>query len=99
MGPRDNPEKHKEIKYLGQRCSEDDYAVVNHNRSEHAVVTRCSLMTLRCSDDDTRCNDIVSLVYAVVKNQRCIVEQVEDPKKWLTHLMNYAIIVPHIRTV
>ena len=72
---------------------------MNHNRSEYAVVTRCSDASndIRCSD--TRCNDIVSLVYAVVKVIRCIVEQVEDPKKWLTHLMNYAIIVPHIRTV
>ena len=93
-------QKHtKTSNYQGIRCSEDGYAVVNHNRSEYAVVTRCSDSDPRCSDADTRCNDIVSLVYAVVKVQRCIVEQVEDPKKWLTNLEDYAIIYPHLCTV
>ena len=67
---------------------------MSHNRSEYAVVTRCSL-------SDTRCSDARSVIvrdsdepYAVVKVTRCIVEQVEDPKKWLTNLTHYAIIVP-----
>ena len=69
---------------------------MNHNRSEYAVVTYAVVMliVIRCSD--SRCNDIVSLLYAVVKDQRCIVEEVEDPKKWLTNLPHYAIIVPHL---
>ena len=59
---------------------------MNHNRSEYAVVTYAVVMliVIRCSD--SRCNDIVSLLYAVVKVIRCIVEEVEDPKKWLTNL-------------
>jgi len=67
---------------------------VNYIRSEYAVVANAvvKIIVIRCSD--TRCNEIVSLVYAVVKVQRCIVEEVEDPKKWLTNLRNYAIIVP-----
>ena len=93
-------QKHtKTSNHIGIRCSEDGYAVVNHNRSEYAVVTRCNDSDPRCSDADTRCNDIVSLTYAVVKVLRCIVEQVEDPKKWLTNLRLYAIIYPHDHTV
>ena len=72
---------------------------MSHNRSEYAVVTRCSDSDLRCSDarsDIVRDSDEP---YAVVKESRCIVEEVEDPKKWLTNLRHYAIIVPHIRTV
>ena len=67
---------------------------MSHNRSEYAVVTRCSLSDTRCSDarsDIVRDSDEP---YAVVKVIRCIVEEVEDPKKWLTNLWNYAIIVP-----
>ena len=72
---------------------------MSHNRSEYAVVANAVVMliVIRCSD--SRCNDIVSLIYAVVMIIRCIVEEVEDPKKWLTNLRAYAIIVPHIRTV
>ena len=59
---------------------------MSHNRSEYAVVTYAVVMliVIRCSD--SRCNDIVSLAYAVVMKIRCIVEEVEDPKKWLTNL-------------
>ena len=72
---------------------------MSHNRSEYAVVTRCN-------DSDLRCSDARSVIvrdsdepYAVVMNIRCIVEEVEDPKKWLTNLWNYAIIYPHDHTV
>ena len=93
-------QKHtKTSNHIGIRCSEDGYAVVNHNRSEYAVVTRCN-------DSDLRCSDARSVIvrdsdepYAVVKVLRCIVEQVEDPKKWLTNLEDYAIIYPHDHTV
>ena len=67
---------------------------MSHNRSEYAVVTRCSLSDSRCSDARS---DIVrdsGPIYAVVMIIRCIVEEVEDPKKWLTNLIHYAIIVP-----
>ena len=72
---------------------------MSHNRSEYAVVTRCSLSDTRCSDarsDIVRDSDVL---YAVVKVIRCIVEEVEDPKKWLTNLRHYAIIYPHDHTV
>ena len=67
---------------------------MNHIRSEHAVVSHAVVMIIRCSDLRS---DIVrdsGLLYAVVRESRCIVEQVEDPKKWLTNLVHYAIIVP-----
>ena len=67
---------------------------MNHIRSEHAVVSHAVVMIIRCSDLRS---DIVrdsGPLYAVVRESRCIVEQVEDPKKWLTNLVHYAIIVP-----
>ena len=67
---------------------------MSHNRSEYAVVSHAVVMIIRCSDarsDIVRDSDEP---YAVVKVIRCIVEEVEDPKKWLTNLWNYAIIVP-----
>ena len=67
---------------------------MNHIRSEHAVVSHAVVMIIRCSDLRS---DIVrgsGPLYAVVRESRCIVEQVEDPKKWLTNLEDYAIIVP-----
>ena len=67
---------------------------MSHNRSEYAVVSHAVVMIIRCSDARS---DIVrdsGPLYAVVKVIRCIVEEVEDPKKWLTNLWNYAIIVP-----
>ena len=84
----------KKSNLLGIRCSEDGYAVVSHNRSEHAVVSHAVVMIIRCSDARS---DIVrdsEEPYAVVMIIRCIVEEVEDPKKWLTNLTHYAIIVP-----
>ena len=84
----------KKSNLIGIRCSEGDYAVVNHIRSEHAVVSHAVVMIVRCSDARS---DIVrdsGPSYAVVRESRCIVEQVEDPKKWLTNLTDYAIIVP-----
>ena len=84
----------KKSNIAGIRCSEDGYAVVNHIRSEHAVVSHAVVMIIRCSDARS---DIVrdsGPSYAVVRESRCIVEQVEDPKKWLTNLTDYAIIVP-----
>ena len=67
---------------------------MSHNRSEYAVVSHAVVMIIRCSGLRS---DIVrdsGPSYAVVRESRCIVEQVEDPKKWLTNLIHYAIIVP-----
>ena len=72
---------------------------MSHNRSEYAVVSHAVVMITRCSDarsDIVRDSDEP---YAVVMIIRCIVEEVEDPKKWLTNLQNYAIIYPHDHTV